>query len=446
MFQTRQPLSFGRRRRHIGRRAAPFLTLLGVLALTSPLTLRANVVADWDAIASSTITPPPGTVLQPPVTEAEQRPIFQVDLATLHIAIYDAVNAIDRTHEPFAIIPTTRPDGASQEAAVVGAAYGVLKGLFPGRSALYQSQYDAYVAGAAADPSQVTGLALGAEVAAGVLELRKNDGRLTPATYLTTNAPGDFVPGPTPVVNTFLPFVKPFAIRRASQFRAPGPPALASERYADDLNEVKESGSAASVSRTADQTDLAKFYTDPPPLYTPRNYRRFATDSQSIADNARLLALLWVSNADSMLGCFESKYFYRFWRPRTAIPRAAEDGNPATIADTGWAPLLPTPNHPEYPAAHTCSDGSLAEGLRQFYGTKEISFTIDSRVPGLLHPVHEFNSTDDFVEEVGDARVFGGMHYRSSVRDGARLGRRTTRWVAERFFRPASDELVGARR
>ena len=150
-----------------------------------------------------------------------------------------------------------------------------------------------------------------------------------------------------------------------------------------------------------------------------------------------MLALLWVTNADSLLGCFESKYHYRFWRPRASIPRADEDGNPETTADTGWAPLLPTPNHPEYPAAHTCSDASLAEALRQFYGTDKLHFIIDSGVAGLLHPVHAFDSTEDFVKEVGDARIFGGMHYRTSTRDGARLGRRTTQWIAERFFRRA---------
>jgi hypothetical protein len=417
-----------------------FSMILGLLTLAGSLTARANVVADWDAIAAATITPPAGVVLPPAVTEAEQRPIYQVDLASVHVAIYDAVNAIDRKHEPYAIVPTSRVDGASQEAAVVGAAYGVLKGLFPGRSALYQSAYDTYVLNAAADASKVRGLAVGAEVAAGILELRKNDGRLTPVTYVTTGAPGDFVPGPTPLVNPFLPFVKPFAIRGASQFRAPEPPALSSEKYADDLNEVEALGSAASILRTADETDLAKFYTDPPPLYTPRNWRRFATDSQSIADNARLLALLWVTNADAILGCFESKYHYRFWRPRTAIPRADEDGNPETTADPGWMPVVPTPNHPEYPAAHTCSEGALAEALRQFYGTKKIHFILDSGVSGLLHPVHEFSSTDQMVREVADARVFGGMHYRNSTREGARLGRRTTEWIADRFFRRVDEE------
>jgi hypothetical protein len=416
-----------------------FSMILGLLALAGSLTARANVVADWDAIAAATITPPAGMMLPPAVTEAEQRPIFQVDLASVHVAIYDAVNAIDRKHEPFAMVPTSSVKGASQEAAVVGAAYGVLKGLFPGRSALYQSAYDNYAAGAAADPSKMRGLALGAEVAAGILELRKNDGRLTPVTYITTGAPGDFVPGPTPLVNPFLPFVKPFAIRRASQFRAPGPPPLTSDKYADDLNEVQALGSAASVLRTADETDLARFYTDPPPLYTPRNWRRFATDSQSIADNARLLALVWVSTSDALLGCFESKYHYRFWRPRTAIPRADEDGNPETIADPGWAPVVPTPNHPEYPAAHTCNEGALAEALRQFYGTRKIHFILDSGVAGLLHPVHEFTSTDQMLREVADARVFGGMHYRHSTRDGARLGERTAEWISERFFRRVEE-------
>jgi hypothetical protein len=427
------------RRSSIRGKTTVYSMILGLLALAGSLTARANVVADWDAVAAATITPPAGMVLPPAVTEAEQRPIFQVDLASVHVAIYDAVNAIDRKHEPFAMVPRSRVKGASQEAAVVGAAYGVLKGLFPGRSALYQSAYDNYAAGAAADPSKVRGLAVGAEVAAGILELRKNDGRLTPVTYITTGAPGDFVPGPTPLVNAFLPFVKPFAIRRASQFRAPGPPALTSDKYADDLNEVQALGSAASVLRTADETDLAQFYTDPPPLYTPRNWRRFATDSQSIADNARLLALLWVTTADSLLGCFESKYHYRFWRPRTAIPRADEDGNPETIADAGWAPVVPTPNHPEYPAAHTCSEGALAEALRQFYGTKRIHFILDSGVAGLLHPVHEFTSTDQMVMEVADARVFGGMHYRNSTMEGARLGKRTTEWISERFFRRVEE-------
>ena len=418
---------------------------LVLLALAVPWAVRADVVTDWDAIAATTITPPAGSVLDPAVTEAERRPIFSVVLATLHLAIYDAVTAIDKTHKPYAIRPTLQTTGASQEAAVVGAAYGVLKELFPGRASLYQAAYDSYVAAAGNDAAKGRGLAIGAEVAAGILALRSNDGRWTAFDpYITTGAPGDFVPSGPALVNQFGPYIRPFAIRSAAQFRAPPPPALTSQRYADDLNEVQAMGSVASVLRSAEQTDLARFYTDPPPIYTPRNWRRFATDNQSIATNARLLALLWVTNADASVGCFESKYHYRFWRPRTAIPMADTDGNAQTTADPGWAPIVPTPNHPEYPAAHTCSEGSLAESLRQFYGTRNLSFILDSGVAGLLSPVHHFTSTDQMVSEVAEARIFGGMHYRNSTREGARLGRRTAKWISEHYFQPVEDDRAHA--
>jgi len=407
--------------------------LLGAAGLA-----RADAVTDWDAIAATTITPPPGTTFLN-VTSSEQRPIYQVDLSTLHLAIYDAVNSIDRRHEPYAAMPTTPTRGASQEAAAVGAAYGVLKGLFPNRSSLYQPQYDAYLAASAGNPARQRGLAIGAEVAAEWLSIRANDGRLTPTSYTSTGVPGDFEPGPTPLVNPFLPFVKPFAIPSADRFRAPGPPSLASEDYADGLNEVQAYGSTASTLRSADDSDLARFHTEAPPIFWPRNLRRFASDRQSIADNARLLALLWVTHADALLGCFESKYHYRFWRPRTAIPRAAEDGNAETTADAGWTPFMPTPNHPEYPAAHSCGHGAMAEALREFYGTKKLHFTEDSAVAGLLTPVRSFDSTDEAVREVADARVFGGMHYRFSTEDGAELGRRTTKWIGKRFFRAIDD-------
>lgn len=372
---------------------------LVLLALAAPLAAPADVVTDWDTIAATTITPPAGTVLAPAVTEAERRPTYSVDLATLHVAIYDAVTAIDKTHKPYAIRPTLPTAGASQQAAVVGAAYGVLKGLYPGRASLYQAAFDSYVAAAGSDAAKTPGLAIGAEVAAGTLAVRSNDGRWTAFdSYITTGAPADFVPSSPALVNQFGPYIRPFAIRSAAQFRAP------------------------------------------PPNYTPRNWRRFANDSQSIATNARLLALLWVVNADTTIGCFESKYHYRFWRPRTAIPMADTDGNAQTTADPGCAPIVPTPNHPEYPAAHTCSEGSLAESLRQFYDTKNLSFMIDSGVVGLLNPVRHFTSTDQMVSEVTEARIFGGMHYRNSTREGARLGRRTAKWISEHHFQPVEDD------
>lgn len=414
---------------------------LAVVAMAASAAVHADVVTDWDAIAARTITPPAGTVLGPAVTEAERRPVYQVDLATLHVAIYDAVNAIDGTHKPFAVSTTLPVAGASQEAAAVGAAYGVLMGLFPGRHSLYQAAYDSYIAGIGSDAAKIWGLAIGAEVANKILALRSQDGRLTAVVpYVTSGAPGDFVPSSPALVNQFLPFVKPFAIRNAAQFRAPPPPALTGEKYADDLNEVQALGSMASVLRSVEQTDLARFNTEPPPIYTPRNWRRFASDSQSIATNARLLALLWVVNADAILGCFESKYHYRFWRPRTAIPMANADDNADTVADAGWAPIVPTPNHPEYPAAHSCSHGSLAESLRQFYDTRNLNFVLDSGVSGLINPIRQFTSTNQMVKEIGEARIFGGMHFRNSTRQGAKLGERTAKWISEHFFQAVDDD------
>ena len=390
--------------------AAAGVLLLGIV----PMLARADVIGAWDEIAINTIAPPMGTVLPAPVTEAEQRPIYTTDLATLHVAMYDAVTAIAGHYRPFAATPRVPTRGASQEAAAVGAAYQVLKGLFPGRAALYQPAYDAFVAAAGADASKARGLAVGADVASRVLALRANDGRMGPATYTPTGAVGDFEPIPgVPLVNPFVPYLEPYAIPSAARFRAPGPPALASEEYADVFNEVKEMGSTASVLRTAEQSDLARFHTEPPPYFWARNLRRFATAPQG----------------------GERRSFRRTdRRPRTAIPRAAEDGNDATASDSGWAPFLPTPNHPEYPAAHGCAAGAAAETLRQFYGTRKLSFIIDSTVPGLLSPVREFRSTNEFVREVVDARVYGGMHYRSSVWDGADLGRRVAHWIGKRNF------------
>ena len=412
--------------------------LAGVLAFVAASGARADVVKDWDIIAASTITPAASVTLPPPVTEAEQRPIFQVDLATLHVAIYDAVNAIDRRFEPYAIVLHAGTRGASEEAAAVGAAYNVLKGLFPNRSVIYQHAFDTYVAAAAGDPAKARGLAIGAEVAGGILALRQNDGRMTAVSYATTGQPGDWVPGPPPLLYTYIPFMKPFAVRSAAQFRAPGPAALTSQRYADDFNETKTMGAAVNSPRTAEMSDLALFYSESSATYFPRNWRQFDSDSQSIADNARLMALIWVINADTQLGCVASKYHYRFWRPRTAVPQADLDGNPETIADATWASFIATPNHPEYPALHACNGGSFAETLRQFYGTDHLNLTLTS-TKAVLHPTHQFTTTSEMPIETANARVYGGVHFRKSTRDGVTLGRRTARWISRHYFRPLHE-------
>jgi hypothetical protein len=387
-----------------------------------------DVVAQWNTIAATTVNLPAAASGTP----EEQRPNYAVDLATVQVSVYDAVIAIAGTHGPYAITPKAPTDGASQEAAAATAAYRVLLGLFPSRSASYQANYDTYIASLPDGTAKDRGIAVGAEVAAGILALRANDGRsVVLAAYVPGSAPGQFR-GTNPVGRP-NPFIKPFAVTSNAQFRAPGPPALTSAAYAADLNETAALGGAASTARTADQAESARFNTEPPFQFWPRNLRRFALASGSVAEHARLMAMVWVAHADATNTCFESKYQFNFWRPQSAIPLADTDGNAATTADTTWQPVVPTPNHPEYPAAHGCVAGAMAQVLRSYYGTPQVTFDFDSTVTSTTR---QFTSTDALVGELQTARIAGGMHFRTSTIDGAALGKNVADWVIQHHFQP----------
>ena len=405
----------------------------GALAADKPIALVSrgpNVVSIWHEIAINTINVP----ASPTGATPEER-VGGPDIATVQLAVYDAAIAIAGTHKPFAITPTTPAAGASMEAAVIEAAYRVLKGLFPSRGAQYEAAYSAGLAGIADGDAKSRAIAIGAEVASGILALRANDGRsVALAPYVAGNAPGDFR-GVNPV-NRVGALIRPFTLRSADQFRPEPPPALTSDLYARDLNEVKAYGGAVSALRTPAQLDLARFHTESPAVAPYRNQRRFATVNTELADNARLLAQISVAFADTMIGCFDAKYHYNFWRPQSAIPLAATDGNPATDADAGWTPVVPTPNHPEYPAAHGCATTATAETLRQFYGTKKLAFDWDTTVASVVQKTLHYESTDDLLRDVIDARIYGGMHYRNSGEAGVQLGRKTAQWVARYHFEP----------
>lgn len=404
-----------------------FAALALLLSLATPMTSFADLVTDWNGVAAATINQPASPS---GATPEERRPVYTLDLASVHVAIYDAVNAIVRTHEPYAVASVQTPTaGASLEAAVSAAAQGVLAALFPSRSAIYQPFYASSLAVIPDGDPKSRGLAIGGEVAAQIVSLRANDGRFTNVSTQPGSAPGDFR-GTNPI-NAFMPFVTPFALASASQFRADGPPDLTSATYAEDVNEVQALGGAVSALRTPEQLEAARFHTEPPPAFWARNLSRFA--GRDIVETARIQAILWVAEADAILACFESKYAYDFWRPQSAIPLADEDGNAATTADPAWRPVLPTPNHPEYPAAHGCGMGAAAEVLRQVYGTKKLSIRLDSTVTGT---VRAFESTDAMVKDVQDARVWGGMHFRTSTVHGAVLGRKVAKWVTQNYFRP----------
>ena len=404
---------------------------LPLLTAFVPLAAGADVIALFDEVADLTVTPI--GVTYPAVTPEEMRTVYANDVAAVHVAMYDAVVAVKGGYESFSTVPTSPTAGASVNAAAAAAACGVLRGLFPSRAPQYEPACQSYINALPNGNAKTLGLAVGAEIAAGTLASRANDGRSTAVSYLAGSDPGDFR-GINPV-NQFMPFMRPFALESASQFRAEGPPDLTSYDYARDLNEVKELGSAASLIRTTEQTDLARFGTDPPPRFWTRNLRRFATDGRSVLEHARLMAFLWVAQADATVTCFDSKYYFDFWRPQSAIPLADSDGNPATAADAAWTPVVPTPNHPEYPAAHACNSGTVAAVLERYYGTKKLNFIMDATVPGLLMPVRHYKNVDDFVNELKLARIYGGMHYRNSVNDGATLGVRVANYIGNNYFK-----------
>ncbi|WP_182915790.1 vanadium-dependent haloperoxidase [Massilia cavernae] len=372
-------------------------------------------MAYWTDVGAATVNATVATATTP----EERRPTFHADLATMHLAIYDAVSAIDGRYKPYLVTPVTVAAGASTEAAASAAAYSVLRALFPNRGAHYQAAYDSYLAGIPAGDAKTRGLALGAEVGAAIVANRANDGRaIVLQPYVPGTAPGKFR-GMNPV-SRFSPAIRPFIMTSASQFRPGPPPALDSAVYAADFNEVKELGGTVSTRRTAEQLDTARFHTEMPPIFLTRNFGRFARTTSDVADAARLMAAIYTGFADANNACFEAKYFYETWRPLSAIPLADTDNNPATVPDPGWTPVVPTPNHPEYPAAHSCTAGFLGELLRIYYGTENVTYTLNSNVTGTTRT---YTNTGAFTEECTAARIHGGMHFRYSTAAGAELGK-----------------------
>lgn len=416
-------------------RRHPIATVIAI-SLAAAGVARGDVIADFNAVAARTATPT--GVPYPAVTSEEKRTLSFVDLATVHLAMYDAVVAIEGGYEPYAIIPTSPAAGASSSAAAAAAACAVLQGLFPNRSPQYSTECAPYQTGMGATSAEAKGIALGIEVGQKMLVERANDGRDTTENYTAGGGVGDFAPSaPGNPIWHFAPHVRPFTLSSPAQFRADGPPSLSSASYAEAYEEVRQLGRAGGAALSPWQQEVAKFHTDNPNLFWPRASRVFM-NQPSVLENARLAAMLQTAVGDASLGCFDSKYHFDFWRPRTAIPAAGTDGNPATTAEPGWTPFVPTPNHPEYPSGHSCIAGAVAEVVKSYYGTPQVKFTWTSSVPGMTP--HHYDSVYEAIREIKDARVFGGMHYRFSNDDGITLGRRTAKWVLKNYFQPAGGK------
>ena len=382
-------------------------------------------VSAWDAVGQQAFT---AAALSP----AEGHVLF----GYAGIAVYDAVMSVRHKYEPFAI-RTNAPRGASPEAAVVAAAHRIYEHYLPAQEGtILDPAYDSSLATIRDGQSKLDGVAAGLRVANAFIALRADDGFREDVGYTPPDpaVPGNWVPtAATPPLGTYLGEMQPLGLESADQFRPDGPPQLGSRRWAREYNEVKEIGSRTSTSRKEWQTTAAQFWAEPPVQQAHLALRGVIEQRKlDVVQAARMMAMVSVAYADGIIACFDAKYTYEFWRPTAAIHSGDKDGNDATVGDPDWTQLLGgTPNHPEYPSAHSCITPAGGEALAEFLGTRRINLTMHS-LAGLSD--RHFETVRELTKEVGAARIWGGIHFRSAVDDGIRVARQTAAEVLDDNF------------
>jgi hypothetical protein len=386
----------------------------------------ADAVLDWNVNATTAI-----------VMVAKQPPASAIlSYAMVQGAVYDAVNAIDRGHQPYLVAPAA--DGSeSKTAAAAQAAHDVLVALFPDQTATLDGELTTSLAAVPAGTAKDAGLAIGHATAAAMITARANDGRFGPSIAVPGTMPGEWRPTPPLFVidpASWVGNVRPFLLPRGDMFRSDGPNALTSGAYAEDFNEVKSLGSATSTTRTADQTDAAIWWQDHGAALYNRIVRNITVGKGlEIADAARLLAMTDLAGADAMINCWNDKYYWNFWRPITAIRLADTDGNPATAADPTWTPLLATPAFPDHPSGHSCEVGAIGNTLQAFFGTDKVAFSAFSNNS---HTTRSFSRISQMIKEVLDARVWGGIHFRTADMQGSVIGMKVSHYLVKHAFAP----------
>ena len=397
--------------------------LVAAVALAAPGLARADTVTEWNLNASMAFA------AQPP---QQSMPHF----AMVQGAVYDAVNAIDGGYEGYLLTARVGSPFDSKEAAAATAAYRVLLGLPGAQKPVLDAQYAASLAGIADGVPKTRGIAVGEAAAAAMIAARTADGRYGPPGFpLDPPGPGVWEPTLPAFVNdpnAWLRNVKPFLVESSSQFRSAGPYPLTSNRYARDFDEVKQVGSLTSTVRTADQTHAARYWAENPPGTWSRIFRTLSVQQGlSLAENARLYAELYTSGVDALITVWDDKGHYRFWRPITAIRRADTDGNPLTDKDEAWLPLIPTPPYPDHPSGHAGLSGSFVATLQDFFGTDRIGWTVPNNA-GLTRSFDRFSQA---IEEIENARVWSGIHFRNADEQGARIGRQVAGWRERHYFK-----------
>ena len=397
--------------------------LLAVSSLTSPMA-SSDVITEWNIKAGDIVgdaklgTPPSNRVL-----------------AIVHTAMYEAANAVTRRYPPDALNVEAAP-GASLEAAIAAASRTTLAKLLPSQQAAVESAYQAALAKTADGAAKSAGITVGERAAAAVLAFRADD-NAKPVEYRPLTSAGVYVPTVIPVAVQW-PKRKPWLMTNPAQFRPGPPPKLTSEVWARDYNEVKALGGKISTQRTAEQTEIARFWEATlPPIYYGLVRSVATVPGRDVTQNARLFAAVTQTIDDAMIAVFDAKYQYNFWRPVTAICNGDMDGNDATEQDLSWAPFVDTPMHPEYPCAHCIVASAVGTVLEAEIGAGPTPILTTTSTTA-NNSARSWKKIDDFVQEVSLARIYDGVHYRNSTQVGTAMGKQIGALAVAKFVQRAN--------
>ena len=409
----------------------PALMACGFLSWAVPAS--ADAVTDWNEITVAA------------VTLGRPGPIGQMDIALVQIAVHDAVQAIDKRYEPYHA--EIRGAQGKPSAAVAAAAHDVLVGMYPEQAASIDATYFAYLAnnGLTDNP----GLTVGQKAAASILPLRRVNPDPLPPPFVGGTNPGQWRPTPSflgnpplppsesPMLTPWMGEFDPFTLTSPRRFRADPPPALTSERYRRDYGEVKALGALVASKRTPEQTDVAYFWTDNFFAQSNRALRAIAARHLNrTGDTARLFALANMAIADAVITSWDGKKFYAFWRPVTAIQEGDNDGNPATVGDPAWQPLINTPNYPDYTSGANNIIAAMSQTLALYFGTDRMTFEVTSLAPLAVQKTRTYYRFSDLQKEVVNARVYLGIHFRFADMAARDQGRRVAKWAFDHFLLP----------
>ena len=442
-------------RRALAAVAAAMLIAAGMIPTTAMASEPANMVLVWNENAINVIASAPAGS----AGYGQAPPLAALSLAMVQGAVYDAVNAIDGGHQPY-LAGLSAPSSASKAAAAAQAAHDVLTHLLltPAPQPVID-RVDAMLADsltqlaqAGVDPTAVAdGRAVGSAAAAAMVLARSTDGRFDVEPFVPGDGsvPGEWVLVPPLNGNAFGQFatVKPLTLKSSGQFKTEGPPALTSDQYTAEFNEVKALGAQSGSSRTAAQTALAGFVTANPLFFMNKGLRDISiAQGLGTADQARLFAKTSMASADGLIGCWYNKKLWSNWRPQTAIQQAGTDGNPATEPDEHWMSLFATAPYPDNPSGYNCYTAGLWYSAKFFFGTDKISFSLTSpgvpANPAAGNPIgvpggtRNYTRLTDVVDDTINGRIFNGFHFRSTDVQGAWLGKKAAQWLDKHYFAP----------